>query len=125
MYIMNQLRIKRITAPSSDKTDISMQIHDIHTGYNPVCGFSIKSELGSSPTLLNASRATNFTFEVLGIDEDGTESINAIESKNKILDRIRKIQSKGSLKYVRTYNDSFSANLMLIDTYMEAEAFSE
>lgn len=55
---MDELQIDKIKASSSDKADIVMQIHDIHTGYEPICGFSIKSELGNPPTLLNASGAT-------------------------------------------------------------------
>ena len=40
---MGKIGCKRLAAPSTDKTDITMQIHDIQTGYVPVCGFSIKS----------------------------------------------------------------------------------
>lgn len=43
--IMDELACTKISAPSTDKTDITMQIKDINTGYKPVCGFSIKSEL--------------------------------------------------------------------------------
>ncbi len=117
--IMNQLGLNRIAAPSSDKTDIKMQIHDIHTGYNPICGFSVKSELGSSPTLLNASGATNFVFEVFGISDNDMDNINHIESNTKILDRINAILSQGSMKFKKANNDIFSGNLMLIDSYME------
>ncbi len=68
--IMEELACTKIAAPSTDKTDITMQLHDIQTGYTPICGFSIKSELGNPPTLLNASGATNFVFEVNGISDD-------------------------------------------------------
>ena len=116
---MKNLHIDRISASSADKTDITLQIHDIHTGYDPICGFSIKSELGHPPTLLNASNATNFVFEIKGINDADLERINSIDSKTKILDRISDIMSHGELKYVRTVNDRFSSNLMLIDSYME------
>ena len=66
---MSDLECSRLAAPSSDKTDIQMQIHDIHTGYISDCGFSIKSEVGNAPTLINASGATNFIFEVSGLTE--------------------------------------------------------
>ena len=45
--IMDELACTRIAAPSSDKTDITMQLHDINTGYESIYGFSIKSELGN------------------------------------------------------------------------------
>ena len=62
--IISELECERLAAPSTDKTDISMQVHDIHTGFDPICGFSIKSELGNAPTLLNASKATNFVYKI-------------------------------------------------------------
>ena len=116
---MEEMHIDRISASSSDKTDITMQIHDVHTGYDPICGFSIKSELGSAPTLLNASGATNFIYEVRGITDNDMERINAIDTKTKILDRIADIMAHGELKYIRAANDNFSSNLMLIDSYMD------
>lgn len=116
---MKELHIDRISAASTDKTDITMQIHDIHTGYDPICGFSIKSELGSAPTLLNASGATNFVYEIRGISDADMERINAIDSKTKILDRIADVLSHGEMKFIRVVNDNFSSNLMLIDSYMD------
>lgn len=116
---MEEMHIDRISAASSDKTDITMQIHDVHTGYDPICGFSIKSELGNPPTLLNASGATNFVYEVRGISDEDMTRINAIDTKTKILDRIADIMAHGELKYVCVANDNFSSNLMLIDSYMD------
>ena len=116
---MSDMLIDKIKASSSDKADIVMQIHDIHTGYEPVCGFSIKSELGNPPTLLNASGATNFVFEIKGITDDDMKRINSIDSRNKILDRISAITQKGEMKFVHSLNAIFSTNLMLIDSYME------
>ena len=117
--IMNKLFCKKIAAPSTDKTDITMQIHDIHTGYNSVCGFSIKSNLGSAPTLLNASGATNFVFEVTGLTDEQMEYINNINSDTKIIDRIKAIRQLGSVKFKYAKNKRFSGNLMLVDSYME------
>lgn len=116
---MQNLHIDRISASSSDKTDITLQIHDIHTGYDPICGFSIKSELGSPPTLLNASGATNFVFEIKGITDADMERINSISTRTKILDRMADILSCGEMKFVHAVNETFSSNLMLIDSYME------
>ena len=97
-----------------------MQIHDIHTGFEPVCGFSIKSELGSAPTLLNASGATNFVFEVDGISDEQMENINALSNpKSKIMDRMEQIFSNGKVTYSKAANEKFANNLMLIDSRME------
>ena len=117
--MMELLNVTQISASSSDKTDITMQIHDINTGFNPICGFSIKSELGSAPTLLNASGATNFIYEVSGLTLEDIERINSINTTTKIIDRINAIYEKGSLNFVEISNENFSDNLMLIDSNME------
>ena len=116
---MQELHIDAIKARSTDKADIVMQIHDIHTGYKPVCGFSIKSELGSPPTLLNASGATNFVYEILGISDQDMLRINSISTDTKILDRISAITQCGRLRFKGAQNKAFSNNLMFIDSYME------
>lgn len=118
--IMSNLNLSRIVAPSSDKTDIVMLLHDIFTGYDRLCGFSIKSELGSPPTLLNASRATNFIYEVTGLTALDMARINNINTQSKIIDRIAEIRSCGLIKYHSLCNAVFSSNLMLLDTNMES-----
>lgn len=57
---MDKILCYKLSAPATDKSDITIKIIDINTGYSPTVGFSIKSELGSSPTLLNAGKTTNF-----------------------------------------------------------------
>lgn len=117
--IMADLECSRIAAPSTEKIDMTLQIHDIQTGFDPVCGFSIKSELGNPPTLLNASGATNFIFEVTGLTEKQMDEINAIDTRNKIADRIERIRSYGNLTFVRAASNTFANNLMLVDSRME------
>lgn len=118
--IMEQIECKKIKAPSSDKTDIKMQVLDINTGYSPVCGFSIKSELGSAPTLLNAGRTTNFQYEISGITDADMLRINAIDDpRSKIMDRMNAICEIGTLRFTKAQNTTFSSNLMLIDSLMD------
>ncbi len=117
--IMDNLACTKISASSTDKTDIRMQLHDIQTGYDSVYGFSIKSELGNAPTLLNASGATNFVFEVIGLTDAQMNEVNNINTKTKILDRIERICTYGAMKFKEVQNSKFSGNLMLIDTYMD------
>lgn len=52
---LHELYCNKLKAPSEDKSDIRIQIHDVNTGYEPVLGFSIKSRLGHPSTLLNPS----------------------------------------------------------------------
>lgn len=117
---MSELYCMKLSAPSSDKTDITMQIHDVNTGYKPICGFSIKSELGNPPTLLNASGATNFIYEVEGISDQQMQNINSMDSpRTKIIDRMDSIFELGNIKFVGLKNRTFATNLMLIDSKME------
>ena len=114
---MREIGCTRLAAPSSDKTDITMQIHDIQTGFAPVCGFSIKSEVGNAPTLINATGATNFIYEITGLTDEQIDSINAIETKSKIRDRMQRIFTEAtSIDFVKVNSDSFARNMMLIDS---------
>ena len=76
---LDNMKITQIKAPAGDKVDIRMQIHDIKTGHDPVAGFSIKSDVGMPPTLLNAGKNTRFKYEVLGISDKDMDEINAID----------------------------------------------
>ncbi len=117
---MGQIGCTRLAAPSTDKTDITMQIHDIQTGFAPVCGFSIKSEVGNAPTLINATGATNFIYEVQGLSQEQIDSINAITketSKTMIKDRMSRIFTEAtSVDFVKVASDTFARNMMLIDS---------
>lgn len=116
---LNSIGCHRLAAPSSDKTDITMQLHDIQTGYNPICGFSIKSEVGSPPTLINASKATNFIYRISGLDPAVAARINSINSRNKIFDRMDLLFSRAQdVSFLRTHSNTFADNLMLIDSRM-------
>lgn len=91
--------------------------HDPQTGYNPICGFSIKSELGSKPTLLNASLATNFQFEIVNFNANEIDKINSIDTRSKIKDRLEKL-NEYEFKFTDLKNENFENNLSLIDTMM-------
>ena len=117
---MSHIHTRRLAAPSSDKTDITLQLQDIHTGYEPIMGFSIKSELGNPPTLLNASGATNFVYAIDNIDDNDMYEINAIDTRSKIVDRMMEIRNRGGkVRFSHTANRTFANNLMLIDSNME------
>ena len=54
-----------LKAKSSVKSDIRIIIHDQRTGTKPKLGFSIKSQIGGSSTLLNAGKTTNFIYKIV------------------------------------------------------------
>lgn len=118
---MQSINCISLKASSSAKTDITIVVHDQRTNQQPTLGFSIKSQLGSPSTLLNAGKTTNFIFRIIGIDftENDIEQINSISTRSKIRDRIAKIQSKGGeFKFAKTERQIFSNNLVLVDSLL-------
>ena len=116
---LKKIKCEKIKAKSMDKSDIHVVIHDYHTGMTPKLGFSIKSDAGSSPTLLNASNATTFVYEVVGnsLDDKMMDEINAISSRRKMQDRINAIVGRGGkLKFDHVLNPTFEGNLRMIDS---------
>ena len=110
---MKEVKCTKLKAPSNDKADIHIVIHDTRTGMTPELGFSIKSQLGSASTLLNAGTTTNVQFEVLGIDSRQLESINTIAAHR---DRMATIyENGGSLKFKEIKNNTFNNNLLFVD----------
>lgn len=114
--IMKNLKCRKIKADSEDKTDITLEIHDPFTNFDRICGYSIKSDVGNPPTLFNASQATNFKFEVFGLDCTHIQAINSIQTRNKLKDRVQQIPK---LKFISTINETFHQNLMFVDTQMD------
>ena len=82
-------------------------------------GFSIKSQLGSNSTLLNASKATNISYKLIGdtLSDTKINSINNYNGESKIIDRINSIKSSGlSFQFEKADNETFYENLTMIDS---------
>lgn len=115
---MKEIRCSKLKAPSDDKSDIHIVIHDLRTGMKPLLGFSIKSQLGSPATLLNATLATNITYKVSGIKWTDAD-IAAINDIKDHLPRMKAIIDKGSkLDYFDIEHNVFKNNLLFLDTCM-------
>ena len=114
---MDELGLHTLKAPSKDKSDIVLQIHDAHTGFNPICGWSIKSELGNPPTLLNAGMTTNFVFRIRGCSQEIMERVNAINTSTKLKDRISLLRTECELVFDRVAHPTFDRNMRLIDSF--------
>src|SRR3989344_2040099 len=112
--LMKYLHCSRRNAThAGSKEDLEMVIHNPRTGMEPRIAYSIKSQVGSPSTLLNASGATNFIYEITGLSKN-TRSVN---SKGPARDRVRSIlQSGGDIRFSGIQNGTFGANLQLIDT---------
>lgn len=84
----------------------------------PRLGFSIKSQLGSPSTLLNAGIPTNITYRIYGdcITNKDIMEINAIHDH---LPRMQALIDRGyRLEYADIEHTTFKNNLLFMDTCM-------
>ena len=120
--IMNNLHLTKVKAASTEKKDMTMQIHDINTGYESIVGFSVKSDIGNPPTLLNAGKNTRFVYEVCGIDDTEMNKINAVDKpgvKKYMIMRMNALFSKANeVKFSGMRDEVFEDNLIMIDSRM-------
>lgn len=121
---MQSINCFSLKAGSTVKTDITIVIHDQRTNQQPALGFSIKSQLGSPSTLLNAGKTTNFVFKLTTlIDKTEIERINSMTIKRgtkesaDLKGRVKAIYSnKSDLNFFKPARQIFSNNLILIDS---------
>lgn len=115
---MNEIGCSLLKAPSSDKADIHIVIHDLRTNMTPNLGFSIKSQLGSASTLLNAGLSTNILYKIEGV-EFTDDDISAIDGINDHLPRMKEIVERGGrLVYSNVEHQTFKNNLLFLDSCM-------
>lgn len=117
--LMKKLERDRLAAASSNANDLEMKLMDVETGTaSPRQGFSVKSQMGSPATLLNASGATNVTFRLEvphGVSEGELLELNKLTAKPKF----QALGEKNvSLKFVGFDSKDFERNLSLIDSRM-------
>jgi hypothetical protein len=114
--ILIQCEITSLKEPHNDKGDISVVAHDVKINQDKEFAFSIKSQLGSAPTLLNASGATNFKFSIDGdLPDTEIESLNLLGPK----DLLNHLTNQGFvISLVEIHNEQFEANLKMIDSLM-------
>jgi len=115
---LKKIKIKKIKAASGSKRDITIQVHDLFTGYEPELGFSIKSKLGKSPTLLNASKHTNFIYKV-NCEYDNIKYEIDEFNKEKIKNLLKKLRErKCDITFKNLESKQFFNNLIIIDSSM-------
>lgn len=119
---LEKIKVTRVKEISTHKADIKMQIQDINTGYEPVVGFSIKSELGKPPTLLNASKSTRVQYLIEGLSEEKFQEINSINKNNDRCyrqSRIEKLyENAKSIEFCKIKSQIFNNNLIMLDSLM-------
>jgi type II restriction enzyme len=115
---LEEIKCATLKASSTSKTDITIVIHDFRTNQSPSLGFSIKSQLGSPATLLNAGKTTNFIFEIK-IDHLTDDQISHVNSSDKIRPRLDNLYDLGAtFKFIGLESSLFKNNLILIDSRM-------
>ncbi|GAB2971034.1 HpaII family restriction endonuclease [Mucilaginibacter puniceus] len=119
---LKDLNCKNLKANSKKKQDIILNIYDDRTHLTPSLGFSIKSQLGSPSTLVNASTHTNFTYEITGHVFNSLELAH-INSISRYEDKLNYIQKAGgNLIFNKVDSPIFLNNLIMVDSYFPAIA---
>lgn len=115
--MMRLLNKEVIKASSNNKNDLELVIIDTKTKLpSPEIGFSIKSQLGSPSTLVNASKATNFTYEVLDENMQVPNKFPKLHDKN-VKDNVDLLLNSGfKIVFRNIDSDIFQQNLELIDS---------
>ncbi|WP_428738233.1 HpaII family restriction endonuclease [Sulfurimonas sp.] len=120
---LESIKITKLKAKSKEKRDITLTVHDINTGLNPTLGFSIKSYLGNSSTIINASGKTNFLFKIENTEnliQTEIQRINALVNKRQKADiktRVKELYKFGcKLVYNDMDDNNFKQNLTMIDS---------
>ena len=117
--LLDEFQLTKVKADSNKKADIDLTISDPKTLLLTAAGFSIKSYLGNSSTLLNSSKQnTNFQFCIEGFTGD-VNQINNVGGSSKIRDRIEAISKAGGrFVFSKAKGAIFGRNLMKIDSLM-------
>lgn len=120
--LIQNYHITEVANKTSGKGDINILIYDPIHGISSNQEFSIKSFLGSDPTLFNANKTTNIIYKISDINNAAITSlhlneINAIVTKHKYIDRISRLNALGYKIELYDYEDTtFKLNLQMIDS---------
>lgn len=115
--IEQDLKISGLSDNRSDTADIRIVIHDPITQIEPLLGFSIKSYIGSAPTLFNSSKRSNLIYRIepyLTIEE--IVELNNMSSYSERI--LHLLATNHRLVFVEPANKTFLANLTLVDSKM-------
>jgi type II restriction enzyme len=100
------------------KSDIYMRIYDGLLGAYQEIGFSVKSFLGSAPSILNASGSTIASYEITGckgLTPKQLVELNQLEPR-ELVDKL--IKMRGTISFDKFSNPILQANLQMNDSQM-------
>ncbi|WP_026977985.1 HpaII family restriction endonuclease [Flavobacterium tegetincola] len=115
--VFQQFYTNSLSDERKQTADIRIVIHDPITQHEPLLGFSIKSYIGSKPTLFNASKNSNFIFQVIpSLDNAAKDYVNNLDTYGI---RMKWLNDNGyQFKFKRVNGELFQSNLELIDSKM-------
>ncbi|MEQ1667692.1 MAG: HpaII family restriction endonuclease, partial [Sulfuriferula sp.] len=112
------LQLNKTKGTSHDKADLHLDFNEENTLFQNQ-GVGIKSFLGAAPTLINASQATNFIYEIKQLDANHIDEINNIDTKSKIKDRLNAVMAAGgTFHFCGCENQTYESNLRKVDSAM-------
>ena len=120
--LIQELSITQVADKSLGKGDINVLIYDPIHGISSNQEFSIKSFLGSDPTLFNANKTTNITYKIscvnnAPITDEHLLEVNSIDTGHKYILRIARLLELGYKIEFNSYDDdTFKLNLQVIDS---------
>lgn len=115
------LQTSNLTAKASDKSDFSGEVRSANVPVTHKLGFTVKSQVGSNSTLINAS-GKNSAFQYRVVHSDGSKltpqqvkDLQQWPEKHKAL--ITRLIAEGyKLEFVKNLGDKLKYNLRLIDS---------
>jgi hypothetical protein len=114
--ILKALMKENASAPSNSYNDIYLSLKDVRTkSPTPFIGFSIKSQLNAKSTLLNASGATNFVYQIVpkGKNVSGPIPLFGQQIKPDMQELVR---LGYTLKFIKIENETHQQNMNLVDS---------
>lgn len=113
--VLEKFHTQSLSDERKQTADIRIIIHDPVTQYEPLLGFSIKSFIGSKPTLFNASKNSNLLYKITPtLDEETKQKVNGLDTYGE---RVKWIKENGySLTFVKPDSEIFRATMELIDS---------
>lgn len=120
--LMEKFLVTKVSAPATNKIDLTLQIRDSHTGFCPIVGFSVKSLVGSNSTLLNAGKNTRIRYRIRELTDSQMDEINSIndltEPHNYFIKRMTLLFESAKIEYDKITDNMFLHNLEMIDSKM-------
>lgn len=114
--VLAKLRLSKLAAGSQSKADLTLRVLDPFLRTSQLMSFSIKSQLGSPATLLNASKATNFEYAINATERSLVLLRLFDGDPAAILSTARK--ENVGIRALGPVNPRFQMNLLLIDSRM-------